>query len=296
MTEEHHVDRALRNCCVKFPLARIVIAAVSLITVIWLLTSVAAVTHFKPTSVPSTLAAVLLTSTALLGTYAIYVHLIERRWPTELWAKRSASDFSLGFALGAILFALIMLILRLAGVAAIGEGVGWGALWLPLLGSLELGVLQALFICGILFRIVEGSLGTWIALAITVIVFGAAHAGSPGASMVSASVIGAEAGTLLVATYVYSRRLWMPIGLLTAWNFVEEGVFGVSTSGHEEKGLLVSHFHGPQILTGGQAGPEVTIVALLVCLLVAALLFWRAIRNGNMIKPFWRQLRSIATS
>lgn len=274
---------------VQLPLTRIVIATTSLIAAILLLTAVATVTHFKPTFLPVVLGAVLLTSAALIGTYVVYVRLIERRGATELGTQGAGSEFAVGFMLGGVLFCLIMLILWLAGVAVIGEGAGWAALWVALLGALELGVLQAIFVCGILFRIVEGSLGTWIALALTVIVFGAAHAGSPGASLVSVPVIGLEAGTLLVAMYVYSRRLWILMGLLAAWNFVEEGVFGVSVPGHEEKGLLVSHFHGPQILTGGPAGPEVTIVALLVSLLVAIIFFQRAIRKDHIIKPFWRR-------
>ena len=160
---------------------------------------------------------------------------------------------------------------------------------MPLLSALELGVLQAILVCGILFRIAEEGLGTWIALALTVALFGAAHAAGPGASLISESVIGLEAGTLLAAVYVYSRGLWAPIGLLTAWNFAEDGVFGVSIPGHTEGGLLVSRFHGPQILTGGTAGPEVTIVAVLACLTVAAWLFRRARRKGNLIRPSWRR-------
>ncbi len=59
-----------------------------------------------------------------------------------------------------------------------------------------------------------------------------------------------EGGALLAASYAYSRRLWMTMGLLTAWNFVETGMFGVSAPGHTECGLLASRFHGVQILTG----------------------------------------------
>ena len=89
--------------------------------------------------------------------------------------------------------------------------------------------------------------------------------------------------------YVYSRSLWPVIGLLTAWNFFEGGVFGVSAPGHAESGLLVSRFHGPQILTGGVAGPEVTIVALLVCIAVAIALFVPASRKGSIINAFWHK-------
>lgn len=274
---------------VHFPLTRIAIALVFMIGTMLLLQAVATVIHFKPNSWLGASVAAGLTIMALMATYVFYVRLIERRHATELAATRAAAGFGVGFLLGGLLFSLIMLILWLAGVATIGKGAGWAAVGMPLLSALEVGVLQAILVCGILFRIVEEGLGTWIALACTVGMFAAAHAASPGASLISESAIGLEAGTLLAALYVYSRGLWAPIGLLTAWNFAEDGVFGVSAPGHTESGLLVSRFHGPQILTGGAAGPEASIVAVLACLAVAAWLFHRARREGNIIRLSWRR-------
>ena len=274
---------------VQFPLTRIAIALVFMTGTILLLQAVAALIHFKPSSGLGASVAAGLTIMALMATYVFYVRLIERRHATELAATRAAAGFGVGFLLGGLLFSLIMLILWLAGVATISKGAGWGAIGMQLLSALEWGVLQAIVVCGILFRIAEEGLGSWIALAGIVILFGAWHAASPGASLISESTIGLEAGTLLAAVYVYSRGLWAPMGLLTAWNFAEGGVFGVSVPGHTESGLLVSRFHGPKILTGGAAGPEVTLVAVLACLTVAAWLFHRARRRGNIIRPSWRR-------
>lgn len=274
---------------VQFPVTRILIAAACMIAVIALLQVVATVTHFAPDSGPKVLLAVMLTLVVLMGTYATYVRLIERRPVTELATQRAAPEFAVGFLIGGALFCVIMLILWLAGVAEIEKGAGWAALWMPLLSGFELAVLQAIFVCGILFRIAEGGLGTWIALAVTIIVFGAMHAGSPGASLISEAAIGVEAGTLLAASYVHSRRLWLPMGLLTAWNFVESGVFGVSVFGHTELGLLASRFHGAPILTGGPAGPEISIVSVLVCVAVAVMVLLDAFHKGNIIEPFWRR-------
>ncbi len=274
---------------VQSPLVRIVIAAASMIAVFLLLIVAAKITHFKPASGVGALAAVLLTVAALLATYVGYVHVIERRQAVELAAKNAAPEFAVGFLLGGIMFCVIMLVIWLVGVATIGRGSGWAAAGMQLLSALELGVLQAIFFWGILFRIVEESIGTWVALVLTIVIFGAAHAAGPGARLISEATIGLEAGTLFSAVYVYSRSLWPLIGLFTAWNFFAGGVFGISVAGHTESGLLLSRFHGPQILTGGAAGPEVTIVALFVCLVVATSLFQRAIRKGSITAPFWRR-------
>lgn len=274
---------------VQSPIVRIVIAAASMIAVFVLLQLVAKAAHFKPTTGPAVLGAVLLTMAILIATYVAYVHLIERRQAVEISARSAVPGFAVGFLLGVIVFCLVMLTLWLAGVATIGKGAGWAAAELQLLSALELGVIQAIFFYGILFRIAEVGLGTWLALVLTIIVFGAAHAGGPSASLISEATIGLEAGTLFAALYVRSRSLWPVIGVFTAWNFVEGGVFGVSTPGHTESGLLISRFHGPQILTGGAFGPEVTIVTLVVCLAVATVLFQHAIRKGNIISPFWHK-------
>jgi membrane protease YdiL (CAAX protease family) len=268
----------------QLPITRIIIAILFMVATVLLLQAFAAIFHFKPNGALSAMVAATLTNIALIGSYASYVHLVERRYPTELVSKHAAPNFVLGFLLGSLLFSLVMAVLWLAGVAAIGRGTGSTAVWIALSSASELGVLQAILVYGILFRIIEQGLGTLIAVLVTVFIFGALHAASPGAGVVSELIIGLE-GVLFAAVYVYSRGLWMPIGLFTAWNFVESGVFGVSVPGHTEAGLLVSRFNGPVILTGGSAGPEVTVVAVLLCLTAAAWLFWRASKNGTFMRP-----------
>ena len=285
---------------VQFPLTRIVIATVFLIAAVVPLQGLATLMHVNvnPVSLPLAVVAVLVLVTiiALMATYIAYVRLIERRPVTELGTPGAASEFVVGFVIGGFLFCLLMLILWLAGVATIGIGPGWTAATLALLSALELAVMQEIFFRAIVFRIAEQSLGTWIALTLSVVVFGAAHGASPGASWISEVTIGVEAGALLAAVYVYTRRLWMVFGVNAAWNFVEDGVFGVSTAGHKDNGLLVSQFHGPAILTGGTAGPEVTVVALLICLTAVIVFVLLARRKGHLVVHFWHRAPAEASA
>ena len=281
---------------VQFPLTRIVIATVLLIVTVLVLQAVAGIFHFKPVSLASVLLAVVLTSAALMAAYVVYVHLIERRPAMELGTHRAVREFAAGLLVGGALFCAVMLVLWLSGVVTIVRGAGWSAAISALLTALELAVIQVIFFWGIVFRIVEERLGTWIALALSIILFGAAHMAGPGASWISETIIGVEAGALLAAVYVCTRRLWMPIGVLGAVNFAEGGVFGVSIPGHDETGIWISRFHGPAILTGGAAGPEAGVLMLLICVAIAALFFVLSQRKGHIVAPFWRRIPIAAST
>jgi hypothetical protein len=236
---------------------------------------------------------VLITIGALIGTYIVYVHVIERRAATEFGARYAVPELATGFVIGGLLFSLVMLILWQRGVVSVGDGAGPGVLGIALCGAFEGAALVELLFRGVLFRIVEESLGAWIALAISAIVFGALHGFNPGASLLSSVAIALEAGVLLAAVYAYTRRLWMAIGLHAAWDFTEGGVFGANNSGHASPSGLASHFHGPELLTGGLFGPEASIIAVLVCLAAAVVFIVLTIRKGLIVAPFWRRCRAI---
>ena len=113
--------------------------------------------------------------------------------------------------------------------------------------------------------------------------------GQPGATVVSTLAIALEAGVLLAAAFMLTRRLWMAIGLHAAWNFTEGGVFGASVSGGTPYGLLRSRFTGAPLLSGGAFGPEASIVAVVLCLSAGIAFCVYARRRGRFIVPFWRR-------
>ena len=84
---------------------------------------------------------------------------------------------------------------------------------------------------GVLFRWIEEFGGSWAALLITSIFFGAAHLFNPNASPIAAFGIALEAGLLLGAAYMLTRSLWLPIGIHAAWNFTQGEVFDIPVSG-----------------------------------------------------------------
>jgi len=148
-------------------------------------------------------------------------------------------------------------------------------------------VIEEILIRGLLFRIMEETLGTWIALAISAVIFGFLHLANPNATLWGAIAIAIEAGIMLAAAYVFTRRLWLPIGIHFAWNFSQGAIFGVAVSGNEVQGLLQSTLSGPTLLSGGAFGAEASIIAVMICLLAGIALTTLAMKKGNFIQPFW---------
>jgi uncharacterized protein len=143
---------------------------------------------------------------------------------------------------------------------------------------------------GILFRHIETMLGTLAALGLTSALFGAAHLGNPDATWFSAFAIAVEAGVLLGAAYMLTRRLWLAIGIHAAWNFTQGWVFSIPVSGGDAPlGLLITRRIGPDWLSGGDFGLEASVIAMVVATLAGILMLRKAIANGELRPPMWKR-------
>jgi len=148
-------------------------------------------------------------------------------------------------------------------------------------------IFEELFVRGIVFRLLEQALGTWLAIGVSAVVFGFGHRGNPGATLVSSVGIAIEAGVLFAAVYVATRSLWIPVGLHWAWNLFEGPVWGARVSGNEMPALLTGEVHGPELLTGGSFGPEAGLVCILFGTGLGAAFLVLAVRREQIIFPAW---------
>jgi membrane protease YdiL (CAAX protease family) len=271
----------------QFPLTRILLASIAVLLWGGALQAGAKALRTRPES-PLGVSLGLLMMVGVLAVYAGYVRLIERRAVIELGAAGAPLEFAAGALVGAALFCSTMLLLWMLGAWRLTGTGRPGVLVYPLVGSLIGGCLEEVLMRGVLFRIIEESLGSWIALGLSALIFGLLHAFNPGAGVVSTLAISLEAGVLLAAAYMYARRLWLVIGLHAAWNFTEGGIFGADVSGGQAHGLLTVQFQGSDALTGGRFGPEASIVAVLVCLAAGAGFIILARRTSRIVPPVWR--------
>lgn len=220
--------------------------------------------------------------------YWLLAKAIERRPLSELdWRKSPQLLWGLLAAL--LLFALVTAELWAANVYSIS---GWGdaPLWtLFLLTAVVPGITEEIISRGILFRLTEEGLGTWIALLVSALFFGFAHISNPGATAWSSLAISIEAGLLFGLLYHVTRSLWWCIGLHAGWNFVQGAVFGIPVSGIKVDGLLESRLQGPDWLDGGGFGAEASVLTVLTCSAISLLLIRRMLRARSVVAPFWKR-------
>ena len=227
--------------------------------------------------------------------YLAAVRWIERRQVTE-FSPAALPALAGGLGGGIALFSVVMAILWVAGVY---QPHGWGGanrLGLAFAFWLAVAAQEEIIYRGLVFRLLSKVAGTWGALLLSAVFFGATHAMNPGATAAGLNSV-ALAGVLLGALYVVSGRLWLPIGVHWGWNFAEGSLFGTAVSGSDVGGsLLAGKLSGPALLTGGQFGPEASIVAVLILLPCTVYCVWRIAARGRSEPPIWRAKKAPSPS
>ena len=280
------------NKILQQPIIRIVIAVlfvgIGVIvgqTILNLLRSALSITN---AGVANLLAFVLITPATYFA-YRMYVRSIEKRDPVELGFTNLFREVGLGSLLGFGLFASVIGFLWLLGFYRVN---GYEFIWLLLLGALVgafvSAFVQELIFRAVIYRIVEEWLGTWWALAISAILFGLIHLTRSGATLFSALSVALQAGVVLAAAYALTHRLWLTLGIHMAWDFANDGVFGVGIVGQTGvaiKGLLQANLNGPTLLTGGVLGVEASMITLIVMLIAGIVMLRMVNRKDQFALP-----------
>jgi uncharacterized protein len=271
---------------VRFPLVRLVIIIVLFAAVITPL-----ILAFHP---PLPLWGSIAMSWIFAAAVAVVLIAVERftvgKAPSAIGfdPRHAARDLLLGAAFGAVLFSVVIGELAAGGFYRVTGVHATPALAIAALLLVPGAAFEELLFRGVIFRLFQEWGGTWIALAVSALLFGLVHAKNPGATWVSTVAIALEAGILLAAAFVVTRNLWFPIGLHFAWNFCEGPIYGTQISGHNfVSSALLGRLSGPAIFTGGPFGPEAGLAAIVTCLIAAIALLSVAARRSLIIPPSW---------
>jgi len=216
--------------------------------------------------------------------YILFVRLIEKRKAATELSRFRVSLLPLGTFVGLVWFALLMLMLYLAGHYQI-SGVGFpNRVLSAVIFALGTAIWEEVTFRGLLFRVTEQTFGTWIGVLASAVVFGAVHGLNPNASLAASIAIILESGVLLAAAYFATRTLWFPIGLHFGWNFAEDFIFGVRVSGHAARPAIVEGtLTGSSLWTGGDYGLESSIWAIAMASIMSAILIVVAVRSGEIV-------------
>jgi membrane protease YdiL (CAAX protease family) len=239
------------------------------------------------------------TNVALVGSpilVLLYVFVISRLgypkrndYDDPHWLRR----LLLGVVGGTLVFSAAVAVAAALGIYKI---VGVGSLngLLPaLIGSAIFPAInEEMLFRGILFRWLEQFGGSWVALALTSVLFGAAHLANPNASWIAAGGIAIEAGVMLGAAYMLTRSLWLPMGLHAAWNFTQGEIYDIPVSGTKVDGMVDAQLAGNPLLTGNGFGLEASVIAIAVATIFGFWLLWKAIEKGELKRPSWAKSAS----
>jgi uncharacterized protein len=226
----------------------------------------------------------LATSVVAVLVYGWVVRRTEHRPLTEIPVQGAASAVGRGALVGAVLFAGVIAQLYFNGQYDVSGG-GSLAGAAGLVGYMgAAAVTEELLFRGVLFRLIEKRAGTWVAMLLSGLLFGIYHLANPDASLWGAVAVAIEAGGMLTAAYIATRKLWVPIGLHFGWNFAAAGIFSTEVSGNgSTHGLLDGATSGPALLTGGDFGPEGSVYAVGFCVVTAVVFLLVARRRGHLM-------------
>lgn len=236
------------------------------------------------------LAAVAAMSALCVAIYLAFVRVVERRPVSELSLPGMGRELGVGLLVGAGLYSLCVLVLVALGIYRT-EGLNPVSFMLPAVSmALGSGVIEELVFRGALFRIVEEWFGSWVSVVVSSLVFGLVHLTNPASTLEGALFISVEAGLLLAAAYMVTRRLWLAIGFHISWNFTQSGIFsGVVSGGDKDPGLIKAVIQGPDLLTGGSFGLESSLVAFVLCTTTGVLLLRMAMKRAHVVQPGWHR-------
>ena len=285
-------DRSTRlKTLFQFPLIRLGIALIALIPAIialnlvygWLIDA-----ESRWTSWTGDIGAVLIVALTIYC-YRFYVKLVEKRPAYEVQREGSGVETGVGFALGAALvFLCWFMILIFGSYELVSANPGATLIHAFFIFGL-LAFFEELIFRAILLRLFEELMGTWFAIVVVAIGFGAVHLVHDEATGLSSTAI-ALSDLVLSGAFVLTRKVWLSWGIHWGWNFAQDGLLGMPNSSVDYLPSLFSpEISGPTWLTGGVFGIELSVVGVVLNLLAGLVLIKWAIDRGQIVKPIWHR-------
>lgn len=276
---------------VRYPATLLVLAVVATALAGALGTLVSAVIKPHKGNIVAVIVAIIVTA-IFVAVYIGFCRFVERRPAREFALRGAAAELAIGLGVGLLLFSSVVAVIALFGGYRV-IGYHGASILIPVVGiSIVSGFTEEIVFRGWFFRLTEKWLGSWAALAMSAALFGALHLANPNATLLAGVAIAFEAGIMLAAVYMITRRLWAAIGIHAAWNFAQGGIYGIAVSGGAMDGILRPDIRGSDLLTGGAFGAEASLPAIVIATAFGAALLVYAYCRGRFMPPIWRRERN----
>ena len=200
--------------------------------------------------------------------------------------KEDVKGLGWGLLLGAGSMAVIFIFLLASGNITLKESLRSPNFTTSVLWGIALYIVVSLneeIMCRGYIQTTLDQMGKpWLSAIITSATFSALHLGNPNVKTMGLVNI-FLVGLLFSYMYIRTKSLWMPIGYHFTWNYFQGNVFGFPVSGTtQSKGIYNIEAVNENILTGGSFGPEAGILATVV-IIIGAVVVWRATRHKNFM-------------
>jgi len=150
----------------------------------------------------------------------------------------------------------------------------WGLLWL--VAAILIGLPEEFLFRGYMQYTLAEGIGFWPAAVVLSLLFAAVHRSNPGENWIGVINI-FFTGLVWAFTLRRTGSLWLAVGWHAAFDFGESFLYSVPDSGGVFEGHLsnATIAHGRAWLTGGQVGPEASVLAFVTLGLGTLLVhFW----------------------
>jgi membrane protease YdiL (CAAX protease family) len=275
----------------QLPLVRVIIALVALspaVIVFNLVYGKFIGAQSRWTSWPGDVGAVIIVGLTVYC-YRLYVKVMEKRPAYEIQRRGSGVETGIGFALGAMLVVLTWLVILPAGSYEVENTNPTATLIHAFFIFGLLAFFEELVFRGILLRLFEEWLGTWLSIVLVAVGFGAVHLVHEEATMLSSTAI-ALSDLVLSGAFVLTRKIWLSWGIHWGWNFAQDGVLGMPNSSVDVlPSLFNPEISGPTWLTGGVFGIELSVIGVVLNIVAGLVLIKIAIDRGQILRPIWKR-------
>ena len=227
-----------------------------------------------------------------LAAYGLYARFIEKRKAFEISSKLIWKEFGKGFIISIVLVGVVVAYLTVIGSYRIADWNPDKKVVIDLFMKFMIGaLLEEIIFRLIIFRLTEEILGTWIALIIQAVLFGFAHMANDNSTLFTSFSVIIVGGIIYTGAFMYTRRIWLALGLHAGWNYFQSGIFGMPNSGTAYKGLIFPDIRGKEWITGGSWGIEASYIAILVVLITGVYFIIKAKNANQIVLPVWIRKR-----